>query len=206
MAGMQPDTTFFVIGINRSKILVTESEILNNIKDDPAAFTGIFTLYYKPIFGYIFRRTGNFDDTADITADTFFKAFTHIRNFSYKGISIKVWLYRIATNEVNQFYRQKQKHSSLFDRLDSESITMLKNYMNQDREELEAELQKHSQFMEVLHALKTLKSKYQEVISLRYFEGKTNKEIVQILGIQEGTVKSLISRGLEKLREKCNQV
>jgi RNA polymerase sigma-70 factor (ECF subfamily) len=58
----------------------------------------------------------------------------------------------------------------------------------------------------VVNELKTLPVKYQEVISLRYFEGKENKEIVEILNINEGTLKSLLSRGLEKLRKKCNQI
>jgi RNA polymerase sigma-70 factor (ECF subfamily) len=53
--------------------------------------------------------------------------------------------------------------------------------------------------------LKTLPLKYQEVIALKYFEGKENKEIAEILNINEGTLKSLLSRGLEKLRKKCNQ-
>ena len=185
---------------------MTELELLNKIKSNPAAFSEIFKLYYKSVFGYIFRRTGNFDDAADIAADTFFKAFTNISNFSYKGISIKVWLYRIATNEVNQFYRSKQKRDSIFKRFDFENKERWKSYLQQDKEELEAELQKHNQFLVILSVLKTLPNKYQEVISLRYFEGKDNREITEILKIKEGTVKSLLSRGLEKLRKKCNQI
>ena len=185
---------------------MTELELLNKIKYNSDDFSEIFKLYYKHIFGYILRRTGNFDDTADITADTFFKAFTNIKNFSYKGISIKVWLYRIATNEVNQFYRHKKKHNSLFDILEINNKELFRNYLHQDKEELEEELQKHNQFLKVLKVLKTLPCKYQEVISLRYFEGKDTKEIEEILSINEGTLKSLLSRGLEKLREKCNQI
>ena len=82
---------------------------------------------------------------------------------------------------------------------------LLKNYLHEDKEELEVELQNHHQFLDVQKALKTLPEKYQEVIALRYFEGKSNKEIAEILGINEGTLKSLLSRGVEKLRIKCNQ-
>jgi RNA polymerase sigma-70 factor, ECF subfamily len=184
---------------------VTESELLNKIKENPSRFSEIFELYYKPIFGYIFRRTGDFDNTADISAETFRKAFENIKYFSYKGISIKVWLYRIATNEINLFYRQNKKYNSLFERITPENREQFRNYLQHDKEELDAELQNHKQFMTVLEALKTLPEKYQDVISLRYFEGKDNKEISGILNIKEGTVKSLVSRGLEKLREKCNQ-
>jgi RNA polymerase sigma-70 factor (ECF subfamily) len=70
---------------------------------------------------------------------------------------------------------------------------------------MEAELSRHQQFADILTQLKDLPVKYQEVISLRYFEGKDNKEICEILDRNEGTIKSLLSRGLEKLRKKCNQ-
>jgi RNA polymerase sigma-70 factor (ECF subfamily) len=183
-----------------------EIELLNKIKSNPANFSELFKLYYKPVFGYIFRRTGDFDEAADITADTFFKAFRHIKYFSYKGISIKVWLYRIATNELNLYIRHKKKYNSIFERIDIKDKSLFADYISEDKKEYESELQKHNQYLLVLKGLKTLSVKYQEVISLKYFEGKGNKEIAEILLIKEGTLKSLLSRGLEKLREKCHQI
>lgn len=182
-----------------------ETQLLETIKKNPEAFSEIFRIYYKPIFGYVYRRTANFDDTADISADTFLKAFKHISNFRYTGISIKVWLYRIATNEVNLYFRNKQKHSSVFERLIIDDKAIFKKFLADDRHEIEIETQKHEQYLLVLNQLKTLPVKYQEVISLRFFEGKEYKEIIEILNINEGTLKSLLSRGLEKLRQKCNQ-
>ena len=183
-----------------------ETELLENIRGNPENFSVLFKLYYKPIFGYIIRRTGSFDDTADIAADTFLKAFRHIHNFRYSGISVKVWLYRIATNEINLFFRNKQKHNSIFKRIINEDKDIFDHYLADDRKEIEAEFQKHDQFLLVQKELKALPLKYQEVIALKYFEGKENKEIVEILNIKEGTLKSLLSRGLEKLRKKCNQL
>jgi RNA polymerase sigma-70 factor (ECF subfamily) len=185
---------------------VTEFDLLDKIKKNPSEFSELFKLYYKPIFGYIFRRTGDFDETADIAADTFLKAFKHINNFDYRGISIKVWLYRIATNEVNLYFRHRKKHNLLFERIEFENKDLFYRNLMEDKNGLESELQKHDQFLLVLKSLKTLPIKYQEVISLRYFEGKDNKEILEILNIKEGTLKSLLSRGVEKLRKKCNQI
>jgi RNA polymerase sigma-70 factor, ECF subfamily len=185
---------------------LTEEELLNNIKNNKENFSELFNLYYKPIFGYIFRRTGDFDETADIAANTFLKAFNHIHSFSYRGISIKIWLYRIATNEINHFFRHKRKSNSLFENIVYENKETFRNLLVRDKEELETELRNNEQFIAVLKALKTLSEKYQEVISLRYFEGKDNNEIAEILNLKEGTVKSQLSRGLEKLRNKCNQI
>jgi len=185
---------------------LNESELLDRIKKDPSEFSVLFNLYYRQIFGYIFRRTGDFDESADIAADTFLKAFSHIGNFTCRGISVKVWLYRIATNELNQYFRNRKKHSSLTEKIEIENKELFRNSLNEDRKEMETEMMKHEQFLSVLNALKTLPLKYQEVISLKYFEGNTNKEISMILDIKEGTLKSLIFRGLEKLRKICNQI
>lgn len=184
--------------------MTNETELLERIKNNPGYFSELFKLYYKPILGYVFRRIGDFDDSADIAADTFLKAFKHIYDFSYRGVSIKVWLYRIATNEVNQYFRQKQKRNRIFERINFENTALFRQYLDEDKNDLEAEFKKHDQFMIILNALKQLPIKYMAAISLRYFEGKNNKEIAEILDINEGTLKSLLSRGLEKLRKKCN--
>jgi RNA polymerase sigma-70 factor (ECF subfamily) len=107
---------------------------------------------------------------------------------------------------MNLYFRFRQKHSSIFERLNIEENEIFKSLISDDRKDVESELLKHEQFISVLTALKTLPIKYQEALALRYFEGKDNKEIAEILNINEGTLKSLLSRGLEKLRQKCNQI
>ncbi len=173
------------------------------IKNDPEVFREIFSAYYKPIFGYVFRRTGSFDDAADIASDTFLKAFNAIPKYVDRGIPVKVWLYRIATNEVNLYFRGRKKYHHLFKDSAMENPDLFRSFLQEDREVLEVELTKHQQFLSVLAQLKMLPVKYQQVIALRYFEGKDNTEIAQILDIKDGTIKSLLSRGVEKLRNLC---
>jgi RNA polymerase sigma-70 factor (ECF subfamily) len=55
-------------------------------------------------------------------------------------------------------------------------------------------------FKHIQKQLRTLRPDYQKVIALKYFEEMTIKEIGEILGKKEGTVKSLLSRGLDQLR------
>jgi RNA polymerase sigma-70 factor (ECF subfamily) len=183
---------------------VADKDILDAIRKDPAAFKQLFHLYYKPIFGYIFRRVGDFEDTADIASESFVKASRQISKFEYRGISIKAWLYRIATNEVNLHFRHQRKRAKLFVNYPFDDIQAFKKYIAEDKKVMENELVRHEQFVFMMDKLKGLPVKYQEVISLRYFEGKEIKEIAEILGLKEGTLKSLLSRGLDKLRNICN--
>ena len=185
---------------------MNDNELIASIRKDPSEFEILFRLYYRPIFGYILRRTGNPVHAADITADTFLKAFLHIKKYSYRGIPLKSWLYRIATNEVNMYFRNDQKFQQVIKAFVLENERQFARDLRQDIERLEAELELHTRYLEIQKNLKSLPFKYQEVIALKYFEGKNNKEISLILGIKAGTLKSLLSRGIEKLRNLCNPI
>jgi RNA polymerase sigma-70 factor (ECF subfamily) len=179
-----------------------EAQLIEQCRTDPAAFGQVFDEWYAPVFGYIFRRTADYDLSKDIAAETFLKAFLKIHNFQWRGISLSAWLYRIATNELNQYYRSsKYKPQSLQQLLENPQMEKLLHQQESDeREVLEKELKAHNDYNLVRLNLLKLDVKYQEVIALRYFEQKTNSEISSILNKNEGTVKSLLSRGLEKLR------
>lgn len=179
-----------------------EALLIEQCRHDPAAFGQVFDAWYKPVFGYIMRRTGDYDLSKDIAAETFLKAFLKISGFQWRGISISAWLYRIATNELNQYYRSSRyKPQSLQQLLENPQMERLLHYeAENEREILENELKSHNDYNLIRTNLLKLDIKYQEVIALRYFEQKTNGDISLILNKNEGTVKSLLSRGLEKLR------
>ena len=179
-----------------------EEEILSAIKRDPQKFGILFDHFYPRIFGYVYRRVNYFDDSKDIAAETFLKAFLNIRKFKWTGISISSWIYRIAVNEINLHYRKRLKFVDSLDRLIDDFSFEPGDETNflEDRERLEKESKKYSEFQFISRLLTMLAPDYQAVISLRYFEKKSIKEICEILGKKEGTVKSLISRGIGKLR------
>ena len=179
-----------------------EAQLIEQCRNEPAAFGQVFDAWYKPVFGYILRRTADYDLSKDIAAETFLKAFLKIDSFRWRGISLSAWLYRIATNELNMYYRSsKYKPASLQQLLeDPQMEKLLHQPADEEREMLDKELKAYDYFNLIRQNLLKLDVKYQEVISLRYFEQKTNAEISMILDKNEGTVKSLLSRGLEKLR------
>ena len=178
-----------------------EEHLLQTIRVDKRAFGKVYDEFYARIFKYVFRRTGDYDLSSDITAETFLKAFVRIDKFEWRGISLSAWLYRIATNETNYYFRKRKYQPQLLSNIKDFNAIALYSGANDERENLEREQSALDAFNTIQQHLKSLDVKYQEVIALRYFEDKDNPSISEILGKPEGTVKSLLSRGLEKLRQ-----
>ena len=176
-----------------------EENLVKRAKKDPEAFGLIYDKYYQPIFGYILRRTANVALAEDLTAQTFLKALKSLWRFRWQNVPISAWLYRIATNEVNSYYRKKKS----FKNVSLEKAKNLKSNVNllEEVQKAEEELQKEKEFLLLHQKIAKLKPKYQTVITLRFFEKKKISEIAQILGKPEGTIKAQIHRALEQLRK-----
>ena len=178
---------------------------IRRAKKDPEAFGLLFDTYYLPIFGYILKRTANVDLSQDLTSETFFKALKKFRQFKWRGEnSFGNWLFKIATNEINMYFRKNKKIISL-DNEDyklSERIPAPETSLPDSEIILaQKELSKKQEFLRVHKELKKLKNEYQTVIILKYLEKKKIEQISQILEKPEGTIKSWIHRGLKELRE-----
>ena len=174
-----------------------EKELIEQAKKDPEAFGKLYDNYYSQIFGYILKRVVNLDMARDICSETFLKALKNIWKFRWKNISFSFWLYRIANNEISNFFR-KQKHKLVA--LDKAPEPIDGNNPENELIEAESKIKEHQDFLKIQEKISKLEIKYQEVITLRFFEKKQIKEIAEILGKKEGTIKSLLHRGLEKLR------
>ncbi len=178
--------------------LKEEKELIKEAKKNPEVFGKLYDQHYSKIFSYILKRTADLETAQDITSETFFKAMKKLWQFRWRNISFSAWLYRIASNEIaNYFRKNKYKPVSL------EKIPEPISVSNPSAEILEAEqeLKKHQDFLMLQKEISKLSVKYQEVIVLRFFEKKKIKEIAEILGKKQGTIKSLLHRGLEKLRK-----
>lgn len=180
-----------------------EEKLLQEIETDPKKFAEVYEAFYKNIFGYVFRRTTNYDAAKDIAAETFLKAYTGIGKFRWRNISILHWLYRIATNEINKHFNSSKYLPESIHRIQEEYGVDITDYSNAETERilLEEDLQRHQDFVKINDLMNKLDTKYQEVLALRFYEQKSIEEIAVILGKKTGTVKSLLSRGVDKLKK-----
>ncbi|MEP6595512.1 MAG: RNA polymerase sigma factor [Ginsengibacter sp.] len=179
-----------------------EEQLIKEAQKNNQGFVKLYDIHYAKIFGYIFRRTLDLERTKDITSETFLKAYINIGKFQWKNIPFSAWLYRIATNEMNMADRTKTFKPDSYHDLREQGLLEIADPQSLESEKLimENQLQQSKDFIQVQEKLKHLAVKYQEVIALRYYEEKSVKEIADILRKKEGTVKSLLSRGIDKLK------
>lgn len=180
-----------------------EKYLIKLAASNPKVFGELYDAYYPRIYGYCFRITGDHALAADIAAETFLKAFQHIGTFRWRGISISSWFFRIATNELNQYFRKKIYSPELLTDLSGYDRASWGNRhaLGHESNETIAKIDEYQEFEHIRNLLLTLPAKYRQPIALRFFEELSIKEVAAILGKKEGTVKSLVSRGLDKLKK-----
>ena len=180
--------------------LEQEKALVERAKDDAEAFGELYDEYYNPIFGYVLRRTATIEVAQDVTSEVFFKALRNLRQFHWRGVPFSSWLYRIATHEIANYFRGSKRRQIRLGEV-SNSISISNPSAETELLQAEAELRRREEYRALHESISRLPLKYQEVIILRFFENKQLKEIGGILGKKEGTIKSLLHRGLEKLRK-----
>ncbi len=172
--------------------------LVEKAQQSPEAFGLIFDIYYAKILSYALKRVGDASVAQDIASETFSKAFLHLKRFSWRGIPFSAWLYRIAGNEIKMHYRRPKRSLSL-ESLREEGFDA-QSELQEERELLQELVERDAQFAKVMRALRALPLRQGEAIILRYIEEKEMQEIAAILDCREGTVRSLISRGISSLR------
>ena len=172
-----------------------EEQLIEDSKKDPQAFERLYIKYYDQILRFVYKRMESLDDTRDITSTVFTKALSNISKYKHMGFPFSSWLYRIAVNEINMFYRRSEKTRiiSLSDR----GMKNIASESNEENEELIAVLKESLLFLNPDELL---------LIELRFFEERPFAEIGEILDVTENNAKVKTYRVLDKLREIYNKV
>lgn len=179
-----------------------EKKLVMACKTDPEAFSQIYEKNYRLLLNFAVRRTGNVEVAKDIVSETFYKAIKSLWMYQWRDIPFSAWLYKIANNEINRYFKKSHYRAESFElMMEQKGIEFLSDYNIEEVVLAQEEIETHNkQFLFYRQKISELPIKYQEVLSLRYFEAKSIKEICEILGKREGTVKSLLHRGIEKLK------
>ena len=158
---------------------------------DVAAFDRLILRYRERVLGIIYHMTSNREDAADLTQDTFIKAFQSIQRFGGQS-SFFTWLYRIAVNTTLSHLRKHRLRSFFsLEKIDSdepvskEIIAALTDNSGAERDTYVRELQE-----KLNEALQKLSTKHRTVVTLFEIDGLSHQEIAEIMDSSVGTVRS----------------
>ena len=166
---------------------------IKRAQDDPREFAPIYNKYYNEIFIYISRRIEDHDMVADLTSRTFTNCLSGLHKFRYMGVPFSAWLYKIAINEVRQFFRQRKNYPR--------TVCITETDIAQISNETIEESNYEQAYEMVPKLLSQLNENELQCIELRFFEKKSFKEIGFALGLTEVNAKVRTYRILKKLKK-----
>lgn len=182
--------------IKQENLLTEEEKIIMAAKSDRKFFQPLYDRYYASILRFVYSRMENLADAQDITQQAFLQAMVALEKFEFRGVPFSSWLYKIALNEVNQYYRKTK--ASFF-------VEINENGLNELIEETE-KLDQEEAEIKLMNAMKQLNPDEIELIRLRYFDKKSFKEIAEILSMNDAAAKMRIYRILEKIKQHFNNL
>jgi RNA polymerase sigma-70 factor (ECF subfamily) len=156
---------------------------------DKEAFRSLVEKYRSVLFGTAYLITREKESAEDAVQRSLLQMWKHISSLRLRS-SLKAWLIRIVINEVNQ--RKK--------RLPVVSVEEIPEVAG-DPDETETTAISNERNRRLRKALEVLSNDQRQVIILRYFSDLTVPEIAAATGTREGTVKSRLSRALDRLGE-----
>ena len=156
--------------------------------------------YWPSFYRHAFRYLGNVADAEDAIQDAFLSAYKHVGQFRGEA-RMSTWLTAIVINSARTQLRQRprQTHVSLDEQPDPGSYSL--SELLPDRRPSPAEQCLSSDLAEnVLQLTRQLSPTLRRAFQLRHVDGLTIREMTNILGVAEGTVKARIARARAKLR------
>jgi RNA polymerase sigma-70 factor (ECF subfamily) len=162
------------------------------IRGEASAFGSLYDYYQPKIYRFVFIKVSRREEAEDLTHQVFVNAWLNIKNYKKLGFPFGSWLYRIARNQVIDYYRTQKKENSL-EEMGEEYFAAQNNSENSFDTELE--------IARVKTAVRKLKPEQQDIIILRFVEDLSLKEIAEVIGKSEGAVKLIQHRALNQLRK-----
>ncbi len=178
--------------MEKEKTFLLESELVSQLRrKDSKAFGYLYDHYAPSIYGVIYRILGTEEIAQDILQETFVKVWNSIEQYDTTKGKLFTWVLNIARNAAIDKLRSKE-HKNLQQR-DSLSNKLVRNKTDQDSQQI-------GEFIGFNDVIKKLREEHRLIIDMMYFEGYTQAEIADKLGIPLGTVKTRARAALEHLR------
>ena len=165
---------------------------------DKDALTKLYGVFREKIYRYVFFKCGNHADAEDITNEVFLLMIQSIANFQWKGIGFSSWLFKIASNLVIDYYRNKSRRNI-------ESIEK-RDYIGETNwEQISEFLDNRDLFHAIYKDTDDLTDLQKEVVNLRFIGDLSLKETAEAMSKNVNSVKAIQHAAIKKLKEKVQE-
>lgn len=171
---------------------MTEAQEIELAKRDHRYFGVLYERYFEQMYRFIFKRvSGNEEVSGDLVQQLFMKAMANLPKYEDRGLPFSAWLYRIAQNEVNMFFRAQKKNYTV-EINDRQLLGIL--------EESGDERTSQEDLDRLIVVINALEPEQADILELRFFQEMSFKEIADIYSISEANAKMRVYRLLEKIK------
>jgi len=169
-----------------ARTLEDDRLLIEAAQADPARFVEVYERYVDRIYAFVSRRTENRAAAEDVTSAVFEQALRTIGRFEWRGIPLSAWLFRIASNALADYWRDRAH--------DGHTVELPEVLDAHEAGEIDRRIALYQE-------LERLPDLQQQVIRLRFVQEKSIREVAAALGRSEGAVKQLQLRALDNLRK-----
>jgi len=178
--------------IDISLMSIERDVVSRAIKGDGEAFAQLYEEHFDRIYRYVYLKVGNQAEAEDLTQEVFVKALEAIGSYKWRDLPFASWLFRIAHNQVVDYFRKQGKVEKV---ALEDDITLVSGSNPALMAERELEIE------EVINSVKKLSPAQRDVISLRFGAGLSVAEVAKVLEKSMGTVKALQYNGVAALKK-----
>lgn len=161
-------------------------------KREPEAWARLYEEYMPRIYRYIVLRVRNQAEAEDLTEQVFLRALESGPSFRWRGAPISAWLFRIARNQVIDFWRTDKTGRTVT--LDESLVDDIANP--------ERTAERNEDIRQVIREMGQLTQGQREVIELRFAAELSTAEVAKVLGKSQGAVKVMQHSALVALRKR----
>jgi RNA polymerase sigma-70 factor, ECF subfamily len=192
-----------LVGIQGSQNLVersldpAHSLVSRCLGGDEAAWEDLVRQHTRQVYGLCYRFTGSGAEAQDLTQEVFLRVFRTLKTFRSAEGSLGTWLARVARNLLIDHYRRTRQERVTDPIEDQLTVLEEKGATASERPDHAVAGREASEMLQA--ALQKLSPDLREAVILRDLQEMEYREIAEVLGIPEGTVKSRINRGRAEL-------
>jgi RNA polymerase sigma-70 factor (ECF subfamily) len=181
---------------------ITDEQLVGQIRTgDREAFTLLVKRHKRGIANFISAGVRSPADVADLTQETFLRAYAHLGTFNPELGRFSTWLYHIARNVVRTFLGRSQRRPVAAELGEERTLENSVADVSSDADPIGGVLRAEAE-AEVRAALADLPERTRTVLALRYYDNMDYQSIATQLGLSLGNVKTLIHRGKLALAQK----